>query len=158
MIIIPAYALTFTVQRLSTLRLAGTAEYAGLNAPENYKRAEMLKVNAAIILKSLPEITVDNLTGPKAGKELSQEAWMGYLPSLPDSLPVICQAPNHHKILFALGHQHLGLTQGAITAKLIGQLIRKNSAEIELDAFCISRFNSPKSGWIDCFIRVMLMI
>ncbi|MCJ8295982.1 MAG: FAD-dependent oxidoreductase [Colwellia sp.] len=50
---------------------------------------------------------------------------MGCRPSLPDSLPVICQAPNHDKVFFTLGHQHLGLTQGAITGKLIGQLVSK---------------------------------
>jgi D-amino-acid dehydrogenase len=112
-----------------TLRLAGTVEYAGLNAPANYKRAEMLKGNAAYILKRLPE------------NEEKQEAWMGCRPSLPDSLPVICQAPNHDKIFFALGHQHLGLTQGAITGKLIGQLVTGHSPEINIDPFCISRFN-----------------
>lgn len=111
------------------LRLAGTVEYAGLNASANYKRAEMLKDNAAFILKTLPD------------NEEKQESWMGCRPSLPDSLPVICQAPNHDKIFFALGHQHLGLTQGAITGKLIGQLVTGKSPEINVDPFCISRFN-----------------
>jgi len=112
-----------------TLRLAGTVEYAGLHAPANYKRAEMLKDNAAFILKALPD------------NDKKQQAWMGCRPSLPDSLPVICQAPNHNKIFFALGHQHLGLTQGAITGKLIGQLVTGQAPEINLDPFCISRFN-----------------
>ncbi|WP_057830817.1 FAD-binding oxidoreductase [Colwellia sp. TT2012] len=31
-----------------TLRLAGKVEYSGLNAPANYKRAEMLKDNAPL--------------------------------------------------------------------------------------------------------------
>lgn len=116
-----------------TLRLAGTVEYAGLNAPANYKRAEMLKDNAAFILKTLPEQETEQRS--------EQEAWMGCRPSLPDSLPVICQAPNHDKIFFALGHQHLGLTQGAITGKLIGQLVTKKKTEIDVSPFCISRFN-----------------
>ncbi|KGJ96962.1 NAD(P)/FAD-dependent oxidoreductase [Colwellia psychrerythraea] len=117
----------------NTLRLAGTVEYAGLNAPANYKRAEMLKDNAAFILKTLPEQETE--------QKSEQESWMGCRPSLPDSLPVICQAPNHDKIFFALGHQHLGLTQGAITGKLIGQLVTKKKTEIDVSPFCISRFN-----------------
>ncbi|WP_019026962.1 NAD(P)/FAD-dependent oxidoreductase [Colwellia piezophila] len=117
----------------NTLRLAGTVEYAGLKARPNYKRAEMLKANAAFILKTLPE--------QEAEQKSEQEAWMGCRPSLPDSLPVICQAPNHDKIFFALGHQHLGLTQGAITGKLIGQLVTKKTTEIDVSPFCISRFN-----------------
>lgn len=112
-----------------TLRLAGTVEYAGLHAPANYKRAEMLKDNANYILKTIPN------------NDKKQQAWMGCRPSLPDSLPVICQAPNHDKIFFALGHQHLGLTQGAITGKLIGQLVTGQAPEIDLKPFCISRFN-----------------
>ncbi len=116
-----------------TLRLSGTVEYAGLNAPANYKRAEMLKDNAAFILKTLPEQETE--------QKSKEEAWMGCRPSLPDSLPVICQAPNHDKIFFALGHQHLGLTQGAITGKLIGQLVTKKKTEVDVSAFCISRFN-----------------
>ncbi|ALO34236.1 amino acid dehydrogenase [Colwellia sp. MT41] len=121
----------------NTLRLAGTVEYAGLDAPANYKRAEMLKTNAAFILKALPESKAEQ-ESEQAAKE---ESWMGCRPSLPDSLPVICQAPNHDKIFFALGHQHLGLTQGAITGKLIGQLVTKKKTEIDLSPFCISRFN-----------------
>ena len=117
----------------NTLRLAGTVEYAGLKARPNYKRAEMLKANAAFILKTLPEQGTE--------QKSEQEAWMGCRPSLPDSLPVICQAPNHDKIFFALGHQHLGLTQGAITGKLIGQLVTKKKTEIDVSPFCISRFN-----------------
>ena len=117
----------------NTLRLAGTVEYAGLKARPNYKRAEMLKANAAFILKTLPEQETE--------QKSEQEAWMGCRPSLPDSLPVICQAPNHDKIFFALGHQHLGLTQGAITGKLIGQLVTKKKTEIDVSPFCISRFN-----------------
>jgi len=117
----------------NTLRLAGTVEYAGLHAPANNKRADMLKDNAAFILKSLPEEQSDT--------DVEQQRWMGCRPSLPDSLPVICQAPNHDKVFFALGHQHLGLTQGAVTGKIIGQLVSKQATEIDISAFCISRFN-----------------
>jgi D-amino-acid dehydrogenase len=47
--------------------------------------------------------------------------WMGFRPSLPDSLPVIdrvCEG----RVLLAFGHQHLGLTQAAVTAQWIGRL------------------------------------
>lgn len=120
-----------------TLRLAGTVEYAGLHAPANNKRADMLKDNAAFILRSLPGQETEQQTEQRA----AQERWMGCRPSLPDSLPVICQAPNHDKVFFALGHQHLGLTQGVVTGKLIGQLVSKQATEIDVSAFCISRFN-----------------
>jgi D-hydroxyproline dehydrogenase len=115
------------------LRLSGTVEYAGLNAKPNYKRADMLYKNAAFILQKLANVDAKALT--------NEHKWMGCRPSLPDSLPVICQAPQHTNIFFALGHQHLGLTQGAITGKLICQIISKQKTDIDITPFCISRFN-----------------
>ena len=116
------------------LRLSGTVEYAGLKAKANNKRADMLFKNAKYILKKLP-------IQASKGINQNEERWMGCRPSLPDSLPVICKAPQHDKIFFALGHQHLGLTQGAITGKLIQQLVAGQRTDIDVSPFCISRFN-----------------
>lgn len=112
------------------LRLAGTAEFAGLTQKANMKRATMLHKNAQYILNELPLLS-----------ENKHQGWMGCRPSLPDSLPVICAAPDHKNITLALGHQHLGLTLGAITGKLIGQIISNESTAIDISPFCISRFN-----------------
>ncbi|MCW8832065.1 MAG: FAD-binding oxidoreductase [Colwellia sp.] len=116
------------------LRLSGTVEYAGLHTKANNKRADMLLKNAECVLDKLPEQVLKN-------DEDNAERWMGCRPSLPDSLPVICQAPAHNKIFFALGHQHLGLTQGAVTGKLIGQLVQGQPTDIDMSPYCISRFN-----------------
>ncbi len=117
------------------LRLSGTVEYAGLNAKANNQRADLLLKNAEYILKAMP-IEVE-----KSSANAIEKRWMGPRPSLPDSLPVICKAPEHDKIFFALGHQHLGLTQGAITGKLIGQLVSGQKTDIDVSPLCISRFN-----------------
>ncbi len=117
------------------LRLSGTVEYAGLNGKANYQRADMLRNNAEFILKKLPMEAGDKLVNG------IEKRWMGLRSSLPDSLPVICKAPQHDKIFFALGHQHLGLTQGAITGKLIGQLVSEQITDIDVTPFCITRFN-----------------
>jgi len=103
----------------------------GITAKPNYKRATMLYKNAQFILKNLPKEKCFN----------EENKWMGCRPSLPDSLPVICQAPQHKNIYFALGHQHLGLTQGAITGKLISQLMANEKTDIDIKPYCISRFN-----------------
>ena len=116
------------------LRLSGTVEYAGLTTAANYQRASMLLKNAKYILARLPEQSSSD------NAEVN-EPWVGCRPSLPDSLPVICQAPQHDNIFLALGHQHLGLTQGAITGKLISQLISGEETDIDVSPFCISRFN-----------------
>ncbi|NOH78393.1 FAD-binding oxidoreductase [Vibrio sp. RE86] len=111
----------------SGLRLAGTVEYAGLTSPPNMKRATMLKELAAGLLKQ-------DISLVKSG-----EKWMGNRPSLPDSLPVIDQTKDR-KILFAFGHQHLGLTQAAVTADLICQLQSETSLSVDISPFALDRF------------------
>ncbi|WP_339495939.1 NAD(P)/FAD-dependent oxidoreductase [Pseudomonas sp. RA_105y_Pfl2_P56] len=87
------------------LRLAGTVEFAGLERPPSMERAWQLH----------------HLSKGVFRKDLSAAAatpWMGFRPSLPDSLPVIDQVCEG-KVLLAFGHQHLGLTQAAVTAEMI---------------------------------------
>ena len=87
------------------LRLAGTVEFAGLEKQPSMERAWQLH----------------RLSQGLFRKDLSAEAatpWMGFRPSLPDSLPVIDQVCDG-KVLLAFGHQHLGLTQAAVTAEMI---------------------------------------
>jgi len=115
------------------LRLAGTVEFAGLKQKANMKRATMLYQHAKQLLTELPEL--------EKNAEQSKNCWLGFRPSLPDSLPVISKAPKHNNITFALGHQHLGLTLGAVTGKLVGQIIDQQSTDIDITPFCISRFN-----------------
>jgi len=90
------------------LRLAGTVEFAGLDQPPSMERAWQLH----------------RLSKGLFRRELNAEAatpWMGFRPSLPDSLPIIDRVCDG-KVLLAFGHQHLGLTQAAVTAELIAQL------------------------------------
>lgn len=90
------------------LRLAGTVEFAGLDRPPNMQRAWQLhRLSQGLFRRDLN----------------AEEAtpWMGFRPSLPDSLPIIDKVCDG-KVLLAFGHQHLGLTQAAVTAELIAQL------------------------------------
>ena len=110
------------------LRLAGTVEFAGLQAPPSMERAWQLH----------------RLSKGLFRRDLSAEAatpWMGFRPSLPDSLPIIdkvCDA----KVLLAFGHQHLGLTQAAVTAELIAELALPGSARAlpALEPYRLDRF------------------
>lgn len=115
------------------LRLSGTVEFAGLHQKGNYKRADMLYKHARKVVTDI--VDFDENTADE------KQRWLGFRPSLPDSLPVICKATKHDNIFFALGHQHLGLTQGAITGKLISQIVQGHKTDINIRPFCISRFN-----------------
>ncbi len=114
---------------LNGLRLAGTVEFAGLEAPANEARADALLPHAKAMLKQDLDHDAHKLPN-----------WMGFRPSLPDSLPVIGQATQHNHIYFAFGHQHLGLTQAAITGKVVAELIAGQPTSLDLRPYCISRF------------------
>ncbi|UXI03680.1 NAD(P)/FAD-dependent oxidoreductase [Photobacterium sp. TY1-4] len=110
------------------LRLAGTVEFAGLDRPANMARAHRL----ADLGDALFEHSLD-LAGAMP--------WMGCRPSLPDSLPIIDAVGPEQRVLLALGHHHLGLTQAAITAQLITELARQQTPGLDLSAYRLSRFH-----------------
>ncbi len=108
------------------LRLAGTVELAGLDAPPNDARADSL-VRAARRL--LPQLSDRGAT-----------RWMGFRPSMPDSLPVIDRSPAHENVLFAFGHGHLGLTMAAMTGQLVAQLMDGRATSIDVSPYRARRF------------------
>lgn len=117
----------FVVTPLSTgLRVGGAVELGGLEAPPNYARSKAMLRKAAQFLPGLKT---------EGGRE-----WMGYRPSLPDSLPVIGRAPGAPGVTYAFGHGHLGLTQAAATAALVRDLILGQSPAIDLAPFRSERF------------------
>ncbi|WP_299592846.1 FAD-binding oxidoreductase [uncultured Microbulbifer sp.] len=108
------------------LRLAGTVELGGLEAAPNYARADILFEHAQSLLPGI--------------HNKDAQRWMGFRPSIPDSLPVLGTAPDNPRVSFAFGHQHLGLTQAAITAELIADQMEGKAPEIDLSPFSIKRF------------------
>jgi D-amino-acid dehydrogenase len=108
------------------LRFAGTVELGGLEAPPNYDRAEILMKHGRRMFGELNEEGRSN--------------WMGFRPSMPDSLPVISQGRRFANTWFAYGHGHLGLTLGPVTGKLISDLVARRDAGLDLAPFRIDRF------------------
>src|SRR5437764_14023285 len=56
-------------------------------------------------------------------ERLDTEAWMGARPCTPDMLPVIGKGPRHTNLWFAFGHAHHGLTLGAVTGRLLAEMV-----------------------------------
>ena len=113
------------------IRVAGTAELAGLDAPPNYRRAEMLIPLAKALLP--------DLRAPDRG-DVSPDLWMGHRPSTPDSLPVIGPAPRNPNAFFAFGHGHLGLTLGPLTGKLVADLAAGRPPAVDMEPYAAARF------------------
>lgn len=90
------------------LRAAGTVELGGLHRPADPRRLALVDRAARTLLADLPE--------PRA-------QWLGFRPSLPDSLPVIGWARDSNRVVYAFGHGHLGLTLAAVTARQVADLL-----------------------------------
>ena len=65
---------------------------------------------------------------------------MGFRPTFPDSLPVIGPSPASDRIILAYGHQHLGLTLGGITGRIVTDLAEGRSPNLPIGAFSPERF------------------
>jgi D-amino-acid dehydrogenase len=60
---------------------------------------------------------------------------------MPDSLPVIGRAPKQHNVYLAFGHGHKGLCMGAITGKLVHQVMDGEAPSVDLAPFSPTRFS-----------------
>ncbi len=100
------------------LRLTGGVELASAWAPPDYRRIRGLVPRARRLLPGLD------------GRILSE--WQGSRPSLPDSLPVIGRAPGLANLLLAFGHQHIGLTLGPLTGRVVADLAAGRDPGLDL--------------------------
>ncbi len=117
----------FVVSRINGgVRVGGAVELGGLKLPPNYKRAETLLKKAKDFLPGL---------NTQGGRQ-----WMGFRPSMPDSLPVIGASPRAPSVTYAFGHGHLGLTQSAGTAELVGSLLAGDVPAITMAPYAATRF------------------
>lgn len=74
--------------------------------------------------------------------ELPGKEWMGSRPTLPDYLPAIGRSRHHDNLLYAFGHQHLGLTLGPLTGEIMSDLVERARPGIDLAPFDVERFGS----------------
>lgn len=117
----------FVIAPLSTgLRIGGAVEFGGLDLAPNWKRVDAMISKAKTFFPDL-----DASVG---------ERWMGFRPSIPDSLPVIGPSTVSKHILYAFGHAHHGLTQSAATAECLADLIDGQTPAIDLAPYRADRF------------------
>jgi len=113
--------------RARGLRIGGTVEFAGLKAlPDPSRQAAMVKHAQ----RMLPGLRIESAT-----------YWMGFRPSMPDSLPVIGRSSRHANAYFAFGHGHVGLTLAAVTGRIIADLAAGRPPAIDLRPFRPDRFS-----------------
>jgi D-amino-acid dehydrogenase len=54
--------------------------------------------------------------------------------------PVIGRAPHHQTLWFAFGHAHHGLTLGAVTGRLLAELMTGEAPFLNTEPFSAARF------------------
>jgi D-amino-acid dehydrogenase len=91
------------------LRVGGTVEIGGLDAPPDVRRAAVLGRIARETFRGLDDVPT--------------RTWMGHRPCMPDSVPVVGPAPGHAGLWLATGHGHLGLTDSLNTAQRIADAL-----------------------------------
>lgn len=112
------------------LRLAGTVELAGLEAPPDWQRARILLRQARSLFPALLEHYPE--------ERLS--LWMGHRPALPDSLPVIDRSKRSPDVFYAFGHGHVGMASSGMTAILLADLVAGRPPRIDTAPFRANRF------------------
>ncbi|MEL6744486.1 MAG: FAD-binding oxidoreductase [Pseudomonadota bacterium] len=108
------------------LRLAGIVEYGGLKAQPSQAPFDFLMRS---IKAAMPTLT---------WKEKTQ--WMGHRPAIADSMPLIGEVPDIKNAFVGFGHDHVGLTGGPKTGRILSQFISGRSPNIDLLPFAPGRF------------------
>ncbi|MEB3046103.1 NAD(P)/FAD-dependent oxidoreductase [Rhizobium mulingense] len=108
------------------IRVGGTIEMAGLDAPPDYRRAKILVKRAR---EALPELKVEGAT-----------EWMGHRPALPDTVPVMGPSAKRRNVWYATGHGHLGLTYAATTGRLMADLVTGVQPPVDMKPYRVDRF------------------
>ena len=109
------------------LRLAGIVELGGLDAPPSRAPFALLERQ---IRKAIPGLSWKKTV-----------EWMGHRPSMADSLPIIGEAPSVKGAFMGFGHDHVGLTGGPKTGRLLSQLIGGKTPNINLAPYAPDRFH-----------------
>ena len=118
----------FVVSRIDGgVRVGGAVEFGGLDRPPNYRRADILLDKASRYLTGL--------------RTERGQRWMGFRPSMPDSLPVIGPARCSDRVIYCFGHGHLGLTQSSGSAQLVKAMITGSALPIDPSPYSPRRFS-----------------
>lgn len=110
----------------NSLRVAGTAEFGSISAPENPKRIENMRRIAERMVPSL--------------KDAAFKSWMGIRPSFPDSLPIIEEFEQHPGLIGAFGHSHYGLMMAPKTGRIVADIVDRKPSNRDLSPYAAQRF------------------
>ncbi|MED5531783.1 MAG: FAD-binding oxidoreductase, partial [Pseudomonadota bacterium] len=110
------------------IRAAGLVEFAGLKAASRRGPIKLLKRQMKNLFPNL-----------KYEQEIE---WLGHRPALTDSLPMLGHIDSEKRLFLAFGHQHLGLTGGAKTGRIVSDLIMGKNINLNVSNYRPDRFTN----------------
>jgi len=108
------------------LRIAGTVEITAIDAAFNTQCTSYLQRKSHEMFGDLG---------------MPDDTWLGHRPTMPDSLPVIGHSSASDRVIFAFGHQHIGLTLGGVTGKIVTDLAQGREPSCDIKDFSPQRFS-----------------
>jgi D-amino-acid dehydrogenase len=113
------------------IRAAGVIEFGGLDAPASRGPLGMLRRQ---VEKLLPDVTYDEVV-----------EWMGHRPAPADSLPLIGANDAGGRSFSAFGHQHIGLTAGPKTGRVIAELLSGATPNTDMRPFDPAKYTRAQA-------------
>lgn len=110
------------------LRIGGNMELGGLDHRVDPRRIKGMKDAVDAFLPGL------------ANRESSGPVWTGLRPCTPDGMPYLGRTRHYPNLLVAGGHAMIGMSLGAVTGQLIGELIDDETPSIPLELLQPERF------------------
>lgn len=108
------------------LRVAGQAEFAAIDAPQDSRKQARMQAQAKA---AFPDLVT---AAPKF--------WMGRRPSFPDTLPMIGEFGGHAGLYAGFGHSHYGLMMAPKTGELLADMLTGRTPNIDCGPYATGRF------------------
>jgi glycine/D-amino acid oxidase-like deaminating enzyme len=107
------------------IRVAGTVELGGFSDVRNRSLLDLLTFSSK---RALPALQQPDST------------WLGFRPTLPDGVPVLGRASASERVIYAFGHQHLGLTLAGVSGRIVADLVARRAPPLDLNRYAATRF------------------
>ena len=106
-------------------RITTGVDLSQRDAPDNHRQIDQATVSAR---EAFPLAQFEG------------ETWRGARPTLPDSLPMIGEAPRNPGLWLAFGHQHIGFSTGPITGEIVATLVCGETPPADPKPFAPGRY------------------
>lgn len=112
-----------------SLRFGGTMEIGGLDESIDRRRVQGI-VDAAV--RYYPDLRSEDFANVRP--------WCGLRPCSPDGMPYLGRTRRFRNLSIATGHAMMGLSLGAISGKIVAELVSDERPELALELLCPDRF------------------